>query len=106
MFVAPAVLIKKLPCAHRCCHRDLSGRASAKRIQRCSQTYERFSAFLFEHGKFDGQPLALGMDRLVEEFRDAEALTESCRARLVSAIEFFVPGTKACLRRSKEATNG
>ena len=46
------------------------------------------------------------MDRLICDFRDAENLTKSNHAKLISAVEFFIPETKGFLKISKEAIRG
>ena len=59
-----------------------------------------------QHGRFDELPLGLELDRLIADFRDAETLSKSNHAKLISAVEFFIPECKGSLRISKEAIRG
>ena len=106
MFLAPKFLVDKFATAHLCCHRDLRARAREKTLARYTRAFEPFSRFICEQGNFDQLPLGLEMDRLISDFRDAENLTTSNHAKLISAVEFFIPETKGFLKISKEAIRG
>ena len=99
-------LVSLIPCAHRCLHRDLHSRAKEKTIRRYTQVYESFSCFIVEFGQFDSRPVAAELDRLFMEYRDAEQISKTTHARLLTAIEFFLPELKGQLRRAKESLKG
>ena len=99
-------LIKLLPCAHRCLHRDLRTRAKEKTIKRYSKVYDDFSRFMMEFGDFNEQPVASEVDRLFMKYRDIEQISKTTHQRLLSAIEFFIPELKGTLRIAKESLKG
>ena len=99
-------LVKLLPCAHRCLHRDLRARAKQKTLERYSKVYDDFSRFIVEFGEFDDQPVASEMDRLFMKYRDIEQLSKTTHQRLLSAIDFFIPELKGTLRLAKESLKG
>ena len=99
-------LVKLLPCAHRCLHRDLKAHAKDKTIQRYSKVYDDFSLLMAEFGEFEDRPTASEVDRLFVQYRDLEKISKTTHQRLLSAIEFFVPELKGQLRRAKECLKG
>ena len=99
-------LIELLPCAHRCLHRDLQGRAKAKTLARYSKVYNDFSVLSVEAGDFSDSTVATEMDRLVCQYREAERLSKTLHIHLLSAIELYVPELKGQLKRTKEALRG
>ena len=89
-----------VPCAHRCLHRDLQGRAKAKTLTRYYRAYEDFAAFVRDAGEHQGGSAAAEIDRLACEYRDAENLSKTNHIRLLTAIEFYLPELKRQLRRT------
>ena len=65
---ADANLWALLPCAHRCLHRDLQGRAKAKTLARFSKACDDFAAFVKDAGDFHGGSVAAEIDRLACEY--------------------------------------
>ena len=79
-------LVARLPCAHRCLHRDLKGRAKEQTLERYSKVYEVFSRYLVDAGDFRNCSAAVEMDRLVSNYKDTEQLSKTLHSRLLSAI--------------------
>ena len=75
--MAESSLVARLPCAHRCLHRDLKGRAKEQTLKRYSKVYEDFSRYLVEAGDLANSSVAIEMNRLVSNYRDAEQLSKN-----------------------------